>query len=182
MKILPIATGTLLGAAFLFAAQPAHAQQLPEPLALAVNQAEAGGMALALAVGQDQLAGAEEELTARARVTDACDLKYKAYKVLEQDRPVFYLLAQPPTPGSIVFGRHYRIAGDSVSASTKSCFVSPPNPPGAVGAFATHLLSEVPSEFHVFLSLVQDTTIYVGTSYGAWRVVKGKVSLLQRRK
>jgi hypothetical protein len=182
MKMLPIAATTLLAATALFAAQRAQAQQLPEALALAVTQAEAGGRALALAVGQGQLAGAEEDLAARARVTDACELKYKTYKVLEQERPVFYLLAQAPSPDSIVFGRHYRIEGNSVSPSTKSCFVSPPSPPGAVGAFSTHLLSESPSEFHVFLSIDQDTPIFVGTSYGAWRVVKGKVSLLERRK
>jgi hypothetical protein len=166
----------------LVVAQPLPNLPIPEAFSAAVSQAEASGKALALAVNQEQSMTAEEESGIRAKISDVCDLKYKVYKLLEQDRHVYYMVAQPPAAGAIVFGRHFKVAGDTVTPSTKTCFVTPPGPPGSVGAMSTHLLSESPTEFHVYLSLLHDTPIFVGTSYGAWMVAKGKVSLMQRRR
>lgn len=77
------------------------------------------------------------------------------------------------------FGRHYKIVDGTVTPSTKSCFVQPASP-RAVAAVVTHLLSETPTEFHVFLSLAQDKPIYVMTSLGVWAVEKGKIRLVKQ--
>lgn len=44
------------------------------------------------------------------------------------------------------------------------------------GAFITHLLSDFPSEFHVFLNLQSETDVVVGTQSGQWYIRQGKIT------
>lgn len=61
-----------------------------------------------------------------------------------------------------------------MSPSTKTCLLVPSE--GDSIPFATHLISNVPTEFHVFLSLYHEEPIYVSTSIGLWSVEAGKVT------
>jgi hypothetical protein len=52
----------------------------------------------------------------------------------------------------------------------------PPAPPGAVGAFTTHLVSNTPIETHMFLNLLHRTPIFVGTpDRNLWVVSDGRM-------
>jgi len=92
-----------------------------------------------------------------------------------------YLLAATDEPGVIVFGGHHKVhvSADaksilSVTPFSKSCLNVGPPPTDhgktVAGAAVTHLVSDIPAETHVFLSLLHRQPIYVGTSLGSWRV------------
>jgi len=92
-----------------------------------------------------------------------------------------YLLLLPQADQGIQFGRHIRFRFDQGSndivdatTSTKTCILVPVKGDGI--PYVTHLLSETPTEFHVFLSLYHETEIYISTSIGLWRVREGKIS------
>ncbi|GAA5170117.1 hypothetical protein [Viridibacterium curvum] len=118
---------------------------------------------------------------AKSKITEFCDFQYQSTQISIAGQPTLFFLAKSPIEGSIVFGRHYKVAGATVTPSTVSCFATQPGPPGAAGAFITHLLSPYPTEFHAFLSLLHKTPIFVGTSKGVWQVDNGKISLVQAR-
>jgi hypothetical protein len=84
-----------------------------------------------------------------------------------------YVLTPQPDMNTIPFGGHYRIAvgpdgkAGEIRAFTNSCIAMPRKPPGGhapVGLFITHLLDPMPTEIHVFSSLVAGVPVYVGTS------------------
>lgn len=166
-------------------------------VAAQASQAEVDGKKLFDAYTAAAAGKAVEIAVARAAVTDYCgNLDYKAVEV-DGARPgqdFVYLIATTDEPDVIVWGRHYRVALDeasgkvlNVAPSTHSCAgtsLSPKGlPPGAtlVSPSITHLLSPVPSEFHVFLSLEFPKPLSVMSSYGIWIVDKGKIRLLEKR-
>ncbi len=112
------------------------------------------------------------------KIDDFCDLRYDAYRANGD----VYFIAEPPATGGTVFGRHYRVAGDKVIKSTITCIAIPEGATNTVGAYITHLLSDAPSEFHVFVSLKYKKPIYVGTKTGTWKVDGGKIEFLEKRK
>jgi hypothetical protein len=107
------------------------------------------------------------------------------------DAPVSIYLLTPQTANDrYPFGGHYRvdIASDgSISGSrafAKSCLAmsratAPNGRPSAM--IVTHLLEDQPTEIHVWLSLVANLPILVGTttSRELWGVEKGKIQLLR---
>jgi hypothetical protein len=93
-----------------------------------------------------------------------------------------YLLTPQPDLNTIPFGGHYRIAvgadgkAGEMRPFTNSCIAMPSKPPagsGATGMFITHLLDPVPTEIHVFSSLVAGVPVYVGTRDGRVWAVRG---------
>lgn len=156
----------------------ARASELSAAESAAVSDAETQGQALYVAAAKTDTAGGNDELvqSARARINDFCDFKYRAVVI----GPAVYFLGQPAATGDIVFGRHYKVVGETVTPSTKSC-LSQSLPPNVVAPFVTHLLSDTPTEFHVYLSLQQNKPLFVNTRLGVWRVEEGKIRLAQRR-
>ena len=115
----------------------------------------------------------------RDLIEDFCNLEYWGLIVEQNGERNVYFIGQPPTPNNIVFGRHYKVTGNTIFQSTKTCAVTTPRPKNAAAAFFTHIFSPVPSEFYVFLSLLHKELIYVGTSFGAWRVDGDQIVLLK---
>jgi hypothetical protein len=95
--------------------------------------------------------------------------------------PIYvYLLTPQPDMNTIPFGGHYRVAvapdgsAGEIRPFTNSCIAMPSSPPAgatAAGLFITHLLDPVPTEIHVFSSLVAHVPVMVGTKDGrVWAV------------
>jgi len=105
-----------------------------------------------------------------------CDLKYTKIKLRDG---LEYFIAEPPKENMVILGRHVKIFQGSISYSTKSCIVMT-QPEGVLSSAVviTHLLSNIPTEFHVFVSLKYKKTVYVGTKIGNWIVKNGKISVL----
>lgn len=116
---------------------------------------------------------------AKNNIKDFCNFNYNAYIINAPEGDAIYFIAEPPSKKQIVFGRHYKVIKEKVISSTVTCFVSPKMPDNAVAAFSTHLLSDAPTEFHVFLSLKHNTAIYVRTSRGTWKVESGKIEFIE---
>jgi hypothetical protein len=139
-----------------------------ESLGRAVFEAESAG---AIA---DQMAVA----AARSRVVEWCDFEYKAIVVPEGAGQTVFFIAQPKTTENLVLGRHYRVGEKLIEASTKSCLAIPKPEPGkpAAAAWTTHLLSEYPTAFHVYLSLKYRQPIYVGIKREMWKIENGRIT------
>ncbi len=173
MKQLPFAFIICL----LISALPALGLETPEDLRQEVEQAIKNGKALYDVYRKGPVSEKQVE-GSRNRINDFCEFPYKAY-VLGK---VVYFIAEPPSPGSIVFGRHYKVTQTDVVRSTETCFNLAPPPSNAVGVFTTNPFTEAPTEFHVFLSLKYKNPIYVGTKVGTWRVRDGGIEFVGRRK
>lgn len=104
-----------------------------------------------------------------------------------------YVLTPQPDMNTIPFGGHYRISVGAdgkvgeVRPFTNSCIAVPRNPPAAGGTPAavviTHLLDPVPTEIHVFSSLVARVPVLVGTKDGrVWGVAGSTIRLLTQVK
>ena len=130
--------------------------------------------------------------TATSAVTDKCDVRYRALLVIPQgistDRLAVYYIGTPQNGAEVMIGRHYRVivSGDgktaeSVSPSTTDCtFVAPDVVgQGVSGVLTTEPDIPVPTDIHVFLSLVTGQTLFVGTRAEYWRVNEGRIDLLK---
>jgi len=120
---------------------------------------------------------------AKAAISDFCSqLSYKPIVVDSPEGVIVYFIGESENPKDIVLGRHYKVIGEKVIVSTKTCHIlSVPNlPPGAqtVAATTSHLLSDYPTEFHVYASLRYNKEIYVATASGHWHVNGNKISKL----
>jgi hypothetical protein len=100
-----------------------------------------------------------------------------------------YLIPATAEPGRVLVGGYYRVhvsaQGDkllSVTPFSKSCLAipAPEAPPGAqaVGAYFNHLLSDAPTETHVFLSKLHRKPMYVATRRGVWNVDGDTITFL----
>ena len=96
-----------------------------------------------------------------------------------------YLIPATTEPGRILVGGYYRIhvspQGDkvlSVTAFSKSCLAIPPQDTQGAGAYFNHLLSDAPTETHVFLSRSHRKPMYVRTRRGVWLVDGDTITFL----
>jgi len=139
---------------------------------------------------------AEGERMARARLTAAaqpflpCSSRYDIVIVpaseIGQEGFLVYLLASTANEGEWIVGGHQRflISADGSSvlahqALSKGCLAVPASrrrAGSASGAWVTHIVSDAPTETHVFLSLMHQSTLFVGTRRGTWRVAGEKIS------
>jgi hypothetical protein len=102
-----------------------------------------------------------------------------------------YLLAGTTKHDTAVFGRHFRVLMPDQGTSptyvmplSKSVLeMSTRGPEGSKpeGLMVTHLVSDLPLETHVFVSLLFHLPVYVGTRTGVWRVDGDKIALISNR-
>lgn len=129
--------------------------------------------------------------TAIAALPKLDSSKYKFEVLDDPDRSGFlvYALAGSKNPNDVVIGGHYRVTVSadgknvkSVDALSRSFLVVNKKagvPSGATPGFLwmIHLVSPTPIETHVYLSLVHQTPLYVGTAdRSIWKVEGGKIS------
>ena len=95
-----------------------------------------------------------------------------------------YLIPATTEPGRILVGGYYRVhlspRGDKVLGVTsfsKGCLAIPAQGTAA-GAYFNHLLSDAPTETHVFLSRLHRKPMYVATPRGAWQVDGDTITFL----
>ena len=138
----------------------------------------------------------EETAMFRARqhafgiIEQACSEKYNTVVLPCSDGEgcLVYAIATTTDPQSIVVGGHYRgtISKDgnkvlSHRRFTKSCLILPTKPPDMpAGAeleayTVSHLLDDVPTEIHVYLSLLHKKPFYVVTRDGRYWCIKDNV-------
>lgn len=184
----------LIVASLFFAAAHAYCGDLSEEYNSQIAKAEADGKALFAAFsGKDaQKPLQNEDINfIRNQGMALCDGKYSVVSVpgTKGASNSRYLILAIPTGEGIPVGRHFRIETEpnsdqilSAAASSKGCVTIPPPPSGvkAMAATVTHLLSPTPTEFHVFLNLYYQTTLYVGTNYGTWVVKDGAIQLVKK--
>jgi hypothetical protein len=94
---------------------------------------------------------------------------------------VYLTLAMDDLRG-VPLGGAYRVLVDGDGADvigykpfTKSCIVLK-KPKGAVALLITQVLTDHPTEIHVWQSLLQEIDIFVMTKAGMWKVSEGRVS------
>jgi hypothetical protein len=97
-----------------------------------------------------------------------------------------YLLTPQPDMNTIPFGGHYRVAvgpdgtPGEIRPFTNSCIAMSARPPAGAKSAAlviTHLLDPVPTEIHVFSSLVAHVPVMVATKDGRiWAVDGGRIA------
>jgi len=175
---LAVATTLTMGASVV------HCAETPAALAPEVKRAEQLGRLMLDAEATPRSSDSEELVSrARGKVSSLCQFEYKPIVATFDSHRFVFFIAQPPKPDYMVFGRHFAVDGDNIVASTNTCIAVPPTPPDkpAVAAYITHVLSETPTEFHVYLSLKHHKPVYVGTSAGNWLVDGDKVSFLGKR-
>jgi hypothetical protein len=111
----------------------------------------------------------------------------------ERDGLLVYALAATTEPNSIMVGGHYRFTvskdGERIEQSDelfRSFMVlskKPKDLPSGASPLTlwmTTLVSDLPLETHVYLSLLHDTTFVVGTpDTHAWEVGKGKIRMVK---
>ena len=144
--------------------------------------------------------GPAEEGQFRARmramsgVTMACS---KLYSFIVLDHPqmdafLIYAIAKPTEPGAIVVGGHYRFVvsrdgreGISAERLFRSCLTMSESAPGfdkREGIAVTHLASLRPLESHVYLSLFNQTPVYVSAPDGIiWKVDGLRIDAVGKR-
>lgn len=133
-----------------------------------------------------------ETQTANALSQYSCDgVQYITFSVVRESDGFksIYHIANTPIEKGVQFGRHirvdYKLNTDdliNLSKSTNGCIListeDVPEGSEVAGVFITHVLSETPSEFHVFLSYLHNKTIFVGTSSGTWKVNENSIELM----
>jgi len=138
--------------------------------------------------GSEAHTSRESDLLEMLRAKEmACEGTYKAVSTFNhsQNEENLFLVLVPDEAEGVQFGRHFRFrfklgTNDliDITPSTKSCLLVPAT--GDSIPYATHLLSETPTEFHVFLSLYHNKEIYVSTSSGIWSVKGGLISKIEK--
>jgi hypothetical protein len=95
-----------------------------------------------------------------------------------------YLIPATAEPGRILIGGYYRIhvsrQGDkvlNVTPFSKSCLALSAQET-VTGAYFNHVLSDAPTETHVFLSRLHSKPMYVATRRGAWLVDGDTITFL----
>lgn len=138
---------------------------------------------------------AEGSRMARARTTAiaqpfrACSERYNTVvlpaSVIGGHGFLVYLLAATTTEGEWMVGGHQRfLVSEDGSAVvrhqplSRGCLALPASPSARprAGAWVTHIVSDAPAETHVFLSLLHQTPLFVGTRRGVWRVAGEKIT------
>lgn len=151
---------------------------------------------------QERSLSEEEAAMFRARqhyvdiIQEPCSEKYNTVVLPMDDGSgwLVYALAATTDTQSVVVGGHCRATisrdGNHILSQrrfTNSCLNLPTNPPemppGAELAFyaVTHLLDDVPTEIHVFLSLLSGKPFYVATKDGRFWYIEGDTIKLLKK-
>jgi hypothetical protein len=147
--------------------------------------AERRGKLLAQAVPAAKAASRAQIKDAQKLGAELCGLDYKHVPVTDGSESLTYLIGTTRRKTDIIAGRHFLLTSSGAQRSTNSCLnlgtPAGPNGEPAVAATMSHLLSEAPNEYHVYLSLTQPVTLIVATQVGMWSVEQGKISLYSLR-
>ncbi len=127
--------------------------------------------------------------TAIAQPFHACSNRYNTVvlpgSLIEQPGYLVYLLAATTARGEWIVGGHQRflISADGARVVqhrplSRGCLAVPASPSEnhASSAWVTHVIGDAPAETHVFLSLLHQAPLYVGTRRGIWKVAGEKIS------
>jgi hypothetical protein len=90
---------------------------------------------------------------ARERLPELCNFTYKPVSIALDGQFHTYFIAHGTPDTDIVIGRHYRVDGDAVISSSKACVNLGTPPMDTKFVTVVHLMSAVPTEFHVLQSL-----------------------------
>ena len=131
--------------------------------------------------------------TAVPALTRPCVSNYNAVvlpaELVEKDGWLVYLLGASAKQGEVVLTGHLRVhvTADGkkivkVESLSRSCIVLDPPPGDAqrVGLVVSHVIDDWPIATHVYLSLLHDLPVYVGTSFGNWKVEAGSIFLIDQ--
>jgi hypothetical protein len=143
---------------------------------------------------------AEGQRMARARTTAAaqpfraCSERYDTVvlpaSLIGGRGYIVYLLASTGARGEWMVGGHQRflISADGSAVVqhqplSRGCLAVPASrhPERAGAAWVTHVVSDSPVETHVFLSLLHQAPLFVGTRRGIWKVAGQKISFAGER-
>ena len=113
----------------------------------------------------------------RKLLPNLCQFQYKPVPVVIDGKSYVYFIAQGSRATDIVIGRHFRVDGTNVVASSTVCSNMGTPPVNTKLATIVHVMSPTPTDFHVYLSLRQPVPIMVVTNGGTWLVDKGKIVL-----
>lgn len=141
-------------------------------------------------LSESQLARFRARQLAASNIKRPCSQRYN-FVILpdpESDRILVYALAATTDPKVILAGGHYRFTisrdGTQIEQADelfRSCLTVPKNqdvPKGStpVAAYMTTLVSNLPQETHIFLSLLHHTPLYVGTpDRKVWHIEGGRM-------
>jgi hypothetical protein len=145
----------------------------------AVTAAEVQGRNLFNAVRQAAPIGSAAIEDAKKRISNFCDLEYTAVPVEIGGSTSIYFLGRNTKTSGLVIGRHFKVTVDRVEPSSVSCLTIPAPTSGGAGFVVTYLLSQTPSEFHVYLSLTQPRPLFVATNSAIWSVNQGLITYLR---
>lgn len=143
-----------------------------------IAESEANGLALYKAFVRRETSSDSLVVQAAAKkIKNFCEFEY-APVVVSESVPTVYFIAKAPA-GSVVLGRHFKVVDMQITLSTDGCLeIAPPPDQKLAGIGSTYLRGTVPSEFHVFLSLLHDKPVFVHTQFGRWKVEDGQISVL----
>jgi len=171
------------------ASKKGKAQNLTKTDLVELQKAEESGSALYSAKiarpENAQNTSRENELVEMAAKLE-CEGTYTPISVLDEKNSLekIYLLLLPKSTSALQVGRHIKFSFSigtnslvNTELSSKSCLAIPIDENST--PYVTHILSDFPTEFHVFLSLYYKETIFVGTKKGPWKVEAGKIFLLE---
>lgn len=154
---------------------------VPEHLLPAIELAQRRGRLLAMAVPLADKATRAQIREARKQGMDPCGFDYKYVSIVDGTEPLVYLIGATKRQTDIIAGRHYQVTTAGAVRSTNTCLnMGTPaerNGERPVAVTMTHLLSESPSEYHVYLSLVQPVMLAVLTEKATWLVRSGEIHL-----
>jgi hypothetical protein len=157
-------------------AAAANSASMPVAYAHQVATAERLGVALYHAEQSHTPDDGPRLAAARKRLPELCNFTYKAMSITLDGRSYMYVIAHGMPDSDIVIGRHYRIDGENVLVSSKACVNLGTPLIGTKFVAVVHLMSAVPTEFHVLQSLRQPIPIVVIASSGNWLVYRGGIS------
>jgi len=175
-------------------------QQIMAEAASLIVRANVLGRALFKSYSDDRVDDSEAARAAvkaaMAAVKDRCQASYRVVlvsvrkigipsQIVPLDNPddiLAYVIGAAPGKQQGMLGRHYRIdlspdgkTVRSVAASTEDCVVMP-LPALTQAPYITHRLSNGPTEFHVFLSLLLNAKFRVRAPIGIFEIDNGKAS------
>lgn len=143
-----------------------------------------------ITLSESQLARFRARQLAAGNIKRPCSPRYNFVTLPdpESDRLLVYALAATTDPRLILAGGHYRFTiskdGTKIEQADelfRSCLAVPKDqatPKGStpVAAYMTTLVSKLPQETHIFLSLLHRTPFYVGTPDNkVWHVEGGRM-------
>lgn len=169
--------GLLLAAAAILAIghPTAEAKEVPATYVQDVKLAKELGAALYEAEKAHALVDEAQVAAARKLLPEVCSFSYEPLVIAHDGKTYVYFIAHGTPDTDIMVGRHFRVDGNEVVVSSKTCLDLGTLPINTKIAVVVHLTSAAPTEFHVLQSLRQPIPLIVAASSGNWLLYEGKI-------